>query len=88
MNLPSDFEPPTSFDPAIHLHSEGNNASTNPDSADLLELNNYLDEVKEQKTRDGVVIQHRAWKAQQAFLSEEDYPIGTSQQLQNKSFAC
>jgi chromosome transmission fidelity protein 18 len=76
MNLPSDYDIPTSFDPAIHLHSECHNASVNPDSADLLELNRHLDEVRQQKTRDGVVIQHRAWKAQQAFLSEEDYLTG------------
>jgi chromosome transmission fidelity protein 18 len=77
MNVPSDYDIPTSFDPAVYLHSECYNVSTNPDSADLLELNRHLDEVGQQKTTTGVVIQHRAWKAQRAFLSDEDYPIGT-----------
>ena len=78
MSLPFDVDALSSFDPAIHLHSEVHDESNVPDSADLLELNRHLDQVKEQKTKHGVVIQHRAWKVQQAFRSEEDYPIGDS----------
>jgi chromosome transmission fidelity protein 18 len=78
MSLPSDIEVPTSFDPAIHLHSEflDDAYETTNLSADLLELNHHIADVREQKTREGIVIQHRAWKVSGAFRSEEDYPIG------------
>jgi chromosome transmission fidelity protein 18 len=77
MSLPLDVEIPTSFDPAIHLHSQqSDDAFEAADySADLVELNQHLADVREQKTREGIVIQHRAWKVADAFRSEEDYPI-------------
>ena len=76
MILPSDFDTLSSFDPAIHLHPQVNETFSSSNSADLLELNRHLEDVQEQKTKDGVVIQHRAWKVPQAFQSQDDYLIG------------
>lgn len=73
---------PSSFDPAIHLHTEADlvlNAPASPSHSDELEaLQQCIESSKAQKTREGIVIQHRAWKTAEAFRSEEDRPIGTS----------
>lgn len=72
---------PSSFDPAIHLHSETDlvlNAPASPSHSDELEaLRQCIESDKAQKTRQGIVIQHRAWRTAEAFRSEEDHPIGT-----------
>lgn len=73
---------PSSFDPAVHLHSEvddNNNPIILPsfnNSDDLDAFHLQLAESKALKNRQGVVIQHRAWKTADAFRSEEDYPYG------------
>jgi chromosome transmission fidelity protein 18 len=78
MNLPFDTEIPTSFDPAIHLHSQlSDDAYAYEDlSTDLLELNQHLEFTRKEKNKAGIVVQHRAWKLSDVFRSEEDYPIG------------
>jgi hypothetical protein len=72
---------PTSFDPAIFLHSE---AEFTPDilasasfSEDLEALQQCAAEDRAQKNGQGIVIQHRAWRIGDTFRSEEDYQIGT-----------
>lgn len=61
---------PSSFDPAIHLHSE--------DPAIDLPSESFSDELEAlnlqrlEKTRNKVVIQHRAWDLSDVFRSDED----------------
>ncbi len=79
MATSSPLLPPSSFDPAVHLHSEANNPvirSSHADSDDLEALNLQAQEAIAQKTREGVVIQHRAWKLTETFRSDEDYNQG------------
>ena len=80
-DFPADL--PTSFDPAIYLHSEtgfDHDAPTpaTPSHSDELDaLQQCIAEDKAQKKAQGIVIQHRAWRLKEAFRSDELYPIGT-----------
>jgi chromosome transmission fidelity protein 18 len=68
--------PPSSFDPAIHLHSKSNDPvspSNRTDSDDIEALILQNEESIAKKTSEGVVIQHRSWKLQDAFRSDEDH---------------
>ena len=69
---------PSSFDPAIHLHSEpGDLQLPTPSNSDDLEALNYVHtEAIAKKNELGVVIQHRAWKLADVFRSEDDYHSG------------
>ncbi|KAI9873689.1 MAG: hypothetical protein M1830_010714 [Pleopsidium flavum] len=70
---------PSSFDPAIHLHSEANDnegpiilpSGSNSDDFEAVYLQH--EESNALKNRQGVVIRHRAWKTAEAFRSEEDH---------------
>lgn len=77
--VPSSPEPlPSSFDPAIFLHSELDTLPTPPSdnhSDDLEALYLQTEATKAQKNGAGVVIQHRAWKTLEIFRSEEDYLV-------------
>ncbi|KAI9711659.1 MAG: hypothetical protein M1812_007092 [Candelaria pacifica] len=79
MSSPLTTELPQSFDPAIFLHSEIDNPSlplippSHSHSDDLEALQQQQEEVVAAKTEQGIVIQHRAWKLNEAFRSEEDY---------------
>jgi chromosome transmission fidelity protein 18 len=79
--MSSDYpEIPTSFDPAIHLHSEADLLRTpaSPSYSDDLDaLRQCIESEKARKTREGIVIQNRAWTTEEAFRSEEDHPIST-----------
>ncbi|KAF1974934.1 hypothetical protein BU23DRAFT_504054 [Bimuria novae-zelandiae CBS 107.79] len=70
---------PTSFDLAF-LNSEPEfldaPASTSF-SDDLAAIQECIADDKAEKTRAGIVIQHRIWNTLEAFRSEEDYPIDT-----------
>ena len=63
-------EVPSSFDPAIYLHSE--------DPAINLPSESFSDELEAlnlqrlEKARNKVVIQHRAWNLSDVFRSDED----------------
>jgi chromosome transmission fidelity protein 18 len=68
--------PPSSFDPAIHLHSKFNDPvspSNRTDSDDIEALILQNEESIAKKTSEGIVIQHRSWKLQDAFRSDEDH---------------
>lgn len=69
----------SSFDPAIHLQSEHeHNAShTAAFSDDLEQLQIHIQQTTAQKSKEGIVIQHRAWKTPDVFRSDEDYLIGS-----------
>ena len=71
---------PSSFDPAL-LHSELEFLDA-PEptsfSDDLAAIQQCIDHDKAEKTKAGIVIQHRVWNTRDAFRSEEDYPIGTA----------
>lgn len=69
------------FDPALHLHSEGGvefeaNISACDYSDDLEALNLQAAEAIVQKTKNGVVVQHRAWTLSDVFRSDDDHLIG------------
>lgn len=69
---------PTSFDPAL-LNSELEfleAPATTSFSDDLAAIQQCIADSKVEKTRAGIVIQHRIWNKLDAFRSEEDYPIG------------
>ncbi|KAI9696237.1 MAG: hypothetical protein M1836_005790 [Candelina mexicana] len=73
---PTDVFPP-SFDPAVFLHSEIDTPSlplippSHSNSDDLEALQQQQEEVIAAKTKQGIVIQHRAWKLE-AFRSDEE----------------
>ena len=69
---------PSSFDPAIHLHSEPDlvDLPSCPTSDDFEALNIQREESTAAKNRDKVVIQHRAWALADVFRSEEDHQAG------------
>ncbi|KAF1811574.1 hypothetical protein P152DRAFT_508107 [Eremomyces bilateralis CBS 781.70] len=70
---------PSSFDPALHLHSENllpevfHPVSSHSDEFEAIEQVRAEDIAR--KTASGIVIQHRAWKTCDAFRSDEDRPI-------------
>ncbi|PVI01882.1 hypothetical protein DM02DRAFT_613323 [Periconia macrospinosa] len=76
------FEIPSSFDPAL-LQSETDfllNDAADPSvshSDELEAIAQCIAEDKADKTRRGIVIQHRAWNTQDVFRSEEFHPIDT-----------
>ena len=71
-SLPSSSPP---FDPAVHLHSQPDNHPVLPpshaDSDDLEALHLQEEEITQAKTKAGIVIQHRAWKIDDALRSDE-----------------
>lgn len=78
MTASSPSVPPlSSFDPAIHLHSEQDFPEQPP-----LPSENYSDDiealqlVREDLNRNKVVIQHRAWNLSDVFRSDEDIRPG------------
>jgi len=71
MGISSPPSLPSSFDPAIHLHSEQGSAPDESHSDDLEALNAQQLEIARELTRKGVVIQHRTWKLSEVFRSDE-----------------
>ena len=81
-SLPPWSSVPSSFDPAIHLHSEREGSPALPDPP----LNTHSDdweaselqkaELTAAKNNQRIVIQHRAWKLAEAFRSDEDHRTG------------
>lgn len=69
----------SSFDPAIHLHSEAPEvASAHPVYSDDIEaLNITAQELRAKNQKAGVVIQHRAWQIPEIFRSEGTCSIGS-----------
>lgn len=78
-SLPS---PPVTSDPAVHLHSQADpllDPVIVPSDATTDDVEGwYLQRAESTATRSrqGIVIQHRAWKVDEVFKSEEDYLIG------------
>lgn len=70
---------PSSFDPAIYLHSEPDlvHLPSCGTSDDFEALNIEREESIAAKNRGKVVIQHRAWAVADVFRSEEDYQAGS-----------
>ncbi|KAH7128575.1 chromosome transmission fidelity protein 18 [Dendryphion nanum] len=87
----SDYSPqlPTSFDPAIYLHSDLQVLQDAPASvshSDELEaIAQCIKEDVQKKTELGIVIQHRAWNTAEAFRSEEERPLDTPIKRTNRS---
>lgn len=69
-----------SFDPALYLHSEPGTSQTRPTesshSDEIEALNQQQREQVLAKTEKGIVIQHRAWKASEAFRSDDIHNLG------------
>ncbi|KAJ5775756.1 uncharacterized protein N7511_000767 [Penicillium nucicola] len=72
--LPSSPSFLSSFDPALHLHSEGaeNTNTANPPSESFSDDLDAIHENRLDQTRNRVVIQHRAWDLSDVFRSEDD----------------
>ena len=92
MGSPSPSAIPSSIDPAVYLHSELNDTEdpktllpscSNSDELEALHLQHQ--ETVALKTKQGIVIQHRAWKTADAFRSEEDSLYGQFNLLENIS---
>lgn len=71
---------PSSFDPAL-LYSEYDHPTNVPSSIshseDLEALQTCIDEDISKKSKEGVVIQHRAWNLVDVFRSEGEHNLGT-----------
>lgn len=65
----------SSFDPAVHLHSEPVPANRPPSESFSDDLEAIYEHRVEQ-TRNRVVIQHRAWDISDVFRSEDDIRPG------------
>jgi chromosome transmission fidelity protein 18 len=64
---------------ALLLHSEPINPQDPPSesySDDIRAIDALKEEDQVQKTRNGVVIQHRSWKLLDVFRSDENYAVG------------
>ncbi|ORY11050.1 hypothetical protein BCR34DRAFT_565886 [Clohesyomyces aquaticus] len=72
---------PTSFDPAVYLHSEPELSQDAPASTTFSDefdtLQQCIVEDRLEKNKRRIVIQHRAWNTTEVFRSEEDNPIDT-----------
>lgn len=79
-----DFLPPSipvlsSFDPAIHLHSDQSEAvilSSHAQSDDWEAIRLQQAEATAAKNKERIVIQHRAWPVGEAFRSDEVHKTG------------
>ena len=60
----------SSFDPAIHLHSTQDIPSDF--FSDIDAAREVGEEVQARNKQEGIVIQHRSWKADDVFWSEPD----------------
>ncbi|KAL1621257.1 Chromosome transmission fidelity protein 18 [Diplodia seriata] len=92
MGPPEPPDLPSSFDPALFLHSDVPDLLPSSSHADELEaLHQQAHETAAAKTRQGIVIQHRAWRVPEVFLSDEDHqpetPIKKRQLPQHLSFS-
>ncbi|CAG8120093.1 unnamed protein product [Penicillium salamii] len=70
--LPSSPSFLSSFDPALHLHSEGIESTNDPQSESFSDDLEAIDLHRLEQTRNRVVIQHRAWDISDVFRSEDD----------------
>jgi chromosome transmission fidelity protein 18 len=78
--------PPSSFDPAIYLHSERDllaprlvPSHTNSDDIEAVHIQE--EELKAAKTKAGVVIQHRSWELPGTLRSEDVFNPATPSKL-------
>ncbi|KAJ5134275.1 Chromosome transmission fidelity protein 18 [Penicillium atrosanguineum] len=62
----------SSFDPALHLHSEDLGNAPNPPSESFSDDLDAIHFQRREQTRNEVVIQHRAWNLSDVFRSDDD----------------
>ena len=78
---------PSSFDPAL-LYSEYDRPQNAPNSTshsdDIEALQACIEEDKNKKNSQGVVIQHRAWNLADIFRCEGEHSFGTAGAIQRK----
>lgn len=79
--LPSSPSFLSSFDPALHLHSEGPDNTTNPPSESFSDDLEAIHLYRREQIHNRVVIQHRAWDLSDIFRSEDDIKSGSRSQL-------
>jgi len=75
---------PSSFDPAVYLHSElapQDALQSCSYSEDIEALHACIEEQKVENRRNKVVIQHNRLETARIFRSDEDHPIGISLQV-------
>lgn len=66
----------SSFDPALHLHSEEPEYPLHPPSESFSDDLEAIHSQRRELTRRQVVIQHRAWDLSDVFRSEDDLRPG------------
>lgn len=76
MTTSSPTAPLSSFDPALHLHSEEDFPDQQLPSESFSDDIEALQLVREENVRNKVVIQHRAWNLSDVFRSDEDIRPG------------
>lgn len=74
---------PTISDPPAYDDWELDNYNTgvlpiSTHSDELEALQSLQEETKAFKTQQRQVIQHRSWKLEEVFLSDQDYPLGNN----------
>ena len=78
MSFPYDSDWPSSFDPAICLHSERTDVASIPQSYsdDIEALIVTREELRAEHNEKRTVIQHRAWNHPEIFRSEDSFLRG------------
>lgn len=66
----------SSFDPALHLHSEAPTNPLNPPSESFSDDLEAIHHQRLEQTRNRVVIQRRAWNLSDLFRSDDDIRPG------------
>lgn len=66
----------SSFDPALHLHSEDSVHATNLPSESFSDDLEAIHLQRQEQTRNKVVIQHRAWNLSDVFHSDDEIRLG------------
>lgn len=75
--LPTTSDPPAYDDWELdNYHTGAPPPSTHSDELEALQL--LQEETTAYKTRRREVIQHRSWKLEEVFLSDQDYPLGSN----------
>lgn len=67
----------SSFDPALHLHSEDPSNTFNSPSESFSDDLEAIHLQRLEQTRNKVVIQHRAWNLSDVFRSDDDIRPGS-----------
>lgn len=80
--LPTTSDPPAYDDWELDNYSTGVSLPSSTHSDELEALQLLQEETTAFKTQRRQVIQHRSWKLEEVFLSDQDYPLGSNSPVQ------